>query len=399
MKKVRYVYRKHIFIYFVVKIFSFLYTRIVYGYRSKAKYHMKKDEPIIVLSNHQTDVDPFCLFTCFTRPIFPIATDNIFAGKFRGRLFNRLGVISKKKGSIDLNTVMSMQKVLSNKGSLLLFLEGNRSFAEFQFYISDSIVKFLKNSKATIVLFNLKGGTGKAPRFKHKRRKGPFTGDIKKILKYEEYSKMDDSLLFSTIKDNLKVFDSESHNLYKSNKRGEYLERVFFVCPVCGKVETLHSKGAYLHCSNCGLKVEYSEDLHLKSDNPDFKFSKMIEYWNYQKRYIKDMLIYEDKVIFSDKNVKVRKTNPYEKKVNLFKGEISLTDKKLNYGKQSFDLSKIESASVVSGRNLTFTYDGNEYTLRGHKRFNALKYIFMFNKLDTLMARNKSDQYYNLEEN
>ena len=249
------------------------------------------------------------------------------------------------------------------------------------------------------MLFNLKGGTGKAPRFKNKRRKGPFTGEIKKILKYEDYSKMDDNVLFSTIKDSLKVFDSESHNLYKSKKRGEYLERVFFICPVCGKVETLYSKGEYLYCSNCGLKVEYTEDLQLKSDNKDFKFTKMIEYWNYQKRFIKDMLIFEDKVIFSDKNVKVRKTNPYEKKLNLYKGEISLTDKELKYGKNSFELLKIESASVVSGRNLIFTYEGNEYTLRGHKRFNALKYIFMFNKLDTLMNRNKGDQYYNLEEN
>lgn len=130
---------------------------------------------------------------------------------------------------------------------------------------------------------------------------------------------MDDSLLFSTIKDNLKVFDSESHNLYKSNKRGEYLERVFFVCPVCGKVETLYSKGAYLHCSNCGLKVEYSEDLQLKSDNPDFKFSKMIEYWNYQKRYIKDMLIYEDKVIFLIKMLRLGRLTLMRKRLTYLK--------------------------------------------------------------------------------
>ena len=79
------------------------------------------------------------------------------------------------------------------------------------------------------------------------------------------------------------------------------------------------------------------------------------------------------------------------------KGNISINDTTLTIIDKTFDLKDIEIASVVSGRNLIFSYQGNDYTVRGNKRFNPLKYIFLFNKLDTKMRNTHADKYYNLE--
>ena len=76
-----------------------------------------------------------------------------------------------------------------------------------------------------------------------------------------------------------------------------------------------------------------------------------------------------------------------------------MDDEYLYCGERKFDVKNIETASVVSGRNLTFSYGGNDYFLRGDKRFNPLKYAFIFHKLDTKMRQTGADPYYNLQEN
>ena len=210
---------------------------------------------------------------------------------------------------------------------------------------------------------------------------------------------MSDLELLELIKSELKVFDSDSGLLYKSKKRAEFLERMFFVCPVCNSKEELYSDGKYLYCRHCGAKTEYTEDLHLKSDNSAFPFKRLIEYWNFQKRYLQELKIKVGKTIFADKNVKVMLSNPYQKRRVLYKGDISLDDKYLYFGKEKTAVKNIEIASVVSGRNLTFLCEGNNYLLRGDKRFNPLKYAFIFNKLDTKMKETGADLYFNLEEN
>lgn len=392
-------FKRRGFIYSLLRAAAFLYTRLFLGYRCKDKYKIKKGESVVVLSNHQTDADAFCILTSFNRPVYPVATDSIFAGKFRSAFFSFLGVVAKKKGVGDFHAAVKMHEIIKNKGSLLIFPEGNRSYCEFQFHIPPNTAALLKKFKATVVLFNLRGGTGKSPRFKNKNRKGRFTGEIKRVLKYEEYSAMDDGELLSLIKEELKVFDSESGRKFRSAKRAEFSERIFFVCPVCKKTETVYSKGKYLFCRRCGTLAEYTEDLHLKPEHPNFPFTRLIEYWNFQKRYVKNLEINTGEKIFYDKNVKVMLSNPFEKRKTLYKGDVILDDKYLRCGAKKYELKKVETASVVSGRNLIFSYEGNNYTLRGDKRFNPLKYAFIFNKLDTLMKEKGSDLYYNLEEN
>ena len=391
------VKKSHSIAFRLIRGLSFLYTRIFLGYRCRDKYKIKKGERVLVLSNHQTDADPFCILPAFNRPVYPVATDNIFAGKFRSKLFSALGVIPKKKGVVDIRSTLKISNVLKHGGSALLFVEGNRYYAEFQYFISPSIAPFIKKTGATLVLFNMRGGSGVSPRFKRSNRRGPFSGAIRRVITPEEYAEMDNDTLLKEIVDNLRVYDSDSGNLYKSRHRAEYLERVLFACPVCGRLETLSSKKQFISCSNCGLKVEYGEDLRLHSEDPRFSFGRMIDWWNHQKNVIREMPVEPDKIIFEDADAKLFKSEPFTARVLLAKGRVFIDDRRIVCGDKEFPLDKISSASVVSGRNLTFVCDGTDYTIRGGKRFNPLKYIFLFNRLDTPMREKAADKYFNLE--
>ena len=132
-----------------------------------------------MLSNHQTDEDPLCIVTAFDKPVYPVATDNIFSGRLLNKFFSYCSVIPKSKGKPDFRAVMRMQNYLKSGRSVLLFPEGNRYYAEFQFYITQELPMFLRRTKATVVLFNIHGGSGTSPRFKNKKRHGPFFGSIK----------------------------------------------------------------------------------------------------------------------------------------------------------------------------------------------------------------------------
>ena len=383
--------------YHLLKPFGWLIAIFKYHYKVVNRYKLAKGERAVLLSNHQTDLDPVFVQLPFNRLFHTVATDNIFKKGFICRFLNALGAIPKRKGQVDLRSAMEMGRVIKEGGSLLLFPEGNRSYAEFQYFIANDIGKHLKRYQATIILFNLHGGFGKSPRFAHKNRKGPLYGEIKRILKYDEYKDMSDEELFRIIKDNLKVYDSDSGHLYRSKRKAEYLERMLFACPICKAKSSLVSKGNYVRCSSCGLEVQYTENLYLVSDNPDFKFNRLVDWYNFQKDWIKDLKINDGETIFEDKKVVLSSVNPFEKKRKISKGDMSVTDKELIIDKISFDLKDIEIASPVSGRKLVFTCLGQNYEVRGEPRFNALKYVLLFNKLDTKMKADKIDNYFSLE--
>ena len=390
---------RHYRIYPFIRAASFLYSRLVLGFRCKDRFRAGPGEAVIVLSNHQTDQDPFCLFPSFLTPTFPVATDNIFCGRLAGKLMDWLGVIPKRKGAADVRSVMAMRRVLREKGSLMLFPEGNRTYAEFQYYIAPGLAKFIRRSGATLVLFQLRGGTGVSPRFKRGFRRGPFTGAIREVLRPEDYAALSDEALFQRIREGLRVYDSESGQRWNSPRRAEYLERMLFVCPKCGGMQTLRSRGTRIRCGACGCAAEFTEDLHLRFEDPAAGFPRLVDWWRFQQRTVRELPLVPGEIIFRDEGLSLRRTQPYENAVVLeTNAALRVSDRELVCGGHSFPVTDVEFCSVISGRKLAFTCGGADYVLRGGPRFNPVKYALLFHRLDTKLAREGNDEYFGLEE-
>lgn len=387
----------HPILFFISKLLVRPVAYFKWGYRYKDKYKIAKDEKVCVISNHQTDYDPILIHLSFNKFLRCLATDNIFAGKFTSKLLRYIGVIPKRKGIVDLRSNMEMLNATQKGDSLLFFPEGNRSYAEFQFYVSNRLPKIIKKFETTLIIFNIHGGFGRFPRIGNKPRKGKFYGEIKKVLRYEEYKDMPDDELFEIIQNNLKTFDYQLGEKYLSNQKAEYFEREFFYCPKCHKTQTIYSKGNYLKCSNCDLEVEYKEDLSLESKDPSIKYHRLLDWYNDQIDYINKTDFSKMNQIFIDHNVTLKLSNPYDKCIIITKhSEMILTNKELIFNNRKFEIKDIKIASPVSGRKLCFTIGDNNYVVRGDKRFNALKYVLLFNKLDTEMKLSKNDNYFTL---
>lgn len=373
------------------------FLAIKYGYRVKNKYKIKKGEPVLVLSNHQTDLDPLFVHWSFNQVLNTVATDTIFKKGFFGWNLRKLGAIPKRKGLVDLSTNMAIVRSLNHGSSVLLFLEGNRTYADFQFYISDKISKLLKSVKCPIVIYNIHGGTGSSPRFGNKTRKGKMYGEVKLVLKPEEYLNMDDEKLSDLVITNLRVIDAESGELYKSNRRAEYLERMFFICPHCGATSSLVSNENNIKCTKCDFEMEFGEDLKLhrvSTIGPDIS---MKEWYNLQKKWTLNYEPVRGQVIFKDKDIELFSADAYEKRKKLYEGDIVLTDTELIFGDIKYPLIDINIASPISGTRFAFSDQEHSYLVRGFNRFNPLKYVLMFNRLETNMKIKNNDNYYRLE--
>lgn len=399
MKKKRnekWVRNRHNVIVWLLKMPVYFVFKLLYGFK-RQKVKLNKGENAFIISNHQTDIDPILISTCFNKPIYYVATDTLFSNKFVSSLLNyAFAPIPKKKGLTDPKCIKTMMKVAKEKGSIGLFAEGNRSYAEFQYHIDSGLCRLIKSLKMPLYLFNIHGGNGCLPRFAKGFRKGKFYGVLAKRIEYTEYSKLSDEELLTLIREYIKVYDSENNYEYKSKKRGEYLERMLFLCPKCHKTQTLFSKNESIYCKECGLKVEYTTKLHLKSDDKSFEMNRLVEWYDLQRKWCLNSSFDENQVIFEDSAIKLFKTQINKPRKKLCKGKLILTSNKLIFENVEIDLKDITIASAIAGRKFNFSTHTQDYLVIGHKRFNPLKYVLMFNKLETHMKEKQTDKYFTL---
>lgn len=380
----------------ILKFFTRIYIYLFVGFRSKSTYKPQKDEKIVVLSNHQTDLDPVFIRLSINRYMYILATDNIFSHPIFKHVLSYVGAIPKRKGVADFESIKKILGISKNGGSILIFPEGNRTYADFQFFIADNFASLLYKLKSTIVLYNIHGGFGTRPRFAHKKRKGKIYGEVKRVLKYDEYKDMSVEELNKIIKEELLVLDGHHNDKYVSKEKAEYLEKMFYVCPKCEKENTLISNKNTIRCTSCGLEVSYNEDLTLSSVDPSFKYHRLVDWYDYQRSHVKNTA-YNNEIIYTDLNVSLDIVNPFINKKHVSKGTLLLTKKYLYVGEYKIDVNDIISASPMSGSKLCLSTSDNNYQIIGDKRFNALKYVFMFHKLDTKMSRENNDNYYTID--
>ena len=168
-------------------------------------------------------------------------------------------------------------------------------------------------------------------------------------------------------------------------------------CPKCGKVETLVSNGNEITCKECGFSVTYNEDMSLTTNDSNINFAKLIDWYNFQIRFLKDYEIPEG-VIFSDNNGKLLTIEMMKRRKLLSEGKVVLTKDTFSVGEFSFNVKDILNASPISGTDLWITTNEGSFLLKGWERFNPLKYVLIFNRLNEDYKNDFLNIYYNLEE-
>ena len=401
-KKKKWIKPRHRIIQAIAKIVLKPVCKIKYGITFE-KFKEEENRPYLILYNHQTAFDQFFVGMSFKKPIYYLATEDIFSMGFVSSLL-RFAVepIPIKKQTTDIGAVMNCLRVAKEGGTIALAPEGNRTYSGRTEYINPAIAALAKKIRVPVVLYKIEGGYGVQPRWSDGTRKGKMRSYVSEVIMPEEYSAMTDEEFIERIRTGLFVDEAKEGGIFKSEKRAEYIERAAYVCPFCGLSE-FESNGNETVCKKCGRTVIYGEDKKITGKGFDFPFEYFGEWYDYQKDFVNGLNVfdYTEEPLFRDsvqiKEVIIRKN----KRLLREKADFALYGDRIasDEGTEKEWILPFEKLSAVSvlGRNkLNIYYEKNVYQITGSKSFNALKYVNIYYRWKNIKEGNENGKFLGL---
>lgn len=358
-----------------------LISKIKYGVKIE-KLKIDKNRQYLVLMNHQTAFDQFFVDAVFKKPVYFVASEDLFSNGFVSKIIKYLAnPIPIKKQTTDITAVMNCMRVAKEGGTIAIFPEGNRTFSGKTEFINPAISALVKKLKLPIAFLKCEGGYGVQPRWSDVTRKGKMRVFVSKILESSEYENQTKEEFYDTIKRELYVNEAVLDTEFKHKKSAEYLERAMYVCPKCGLSE-FESNGEVVTCKKCNLQIKYLSTKQLKGMNSDFPFEFINDWYEYQQEFISELDIkeYKEKPAYIDTAklsqviiCKRKKKIDKNVTVKLFSDKIVLLGKKL--GEKIYTFDNLNAVTILGRNKLNLYIEDKIYQLKSHKRFNALKYI------------------------
>jgi DNA-directed RNA polymerase subunit RPC12/RpoP len=183
--------------------------------------------------------------------------------------------------------------------------------------------------------------------------------------------------------------NEKSPVMYKGKRLAENLETVLYVCPRCGKIAALKSKGDMLECT-CGLSLLYNAYGCFESTTSEkAPFKTILEWDKWQISYFQNNAEYyrsfpADKPIITDPWQSLYQFEAGSSTKFIGKGNLSLYSDRLvledsSSGKSTiFPLSEITDMALIQQTLLTFTVGGrNYYEVKSRHPRSGLKYLML----------------------
>ncbi len=195
----------------------------------------------ILLSNHVTLFDPIWIYDALRRPVYFVATEELFRGRFLGGLIRWFGAFPKRKAASDLKTMKNMMQVLKAGGLLGLYPEGVRTWDGTNGPLIPTIARLIRRMKVPVYTCRLEGGYLAWPRWAAKWRRIPVRMVFNRLYARGDIPDTDQQIL-SDIAREIEIRDYQlpiggSRHRFAGLAAG--LPKVLYRCPNCHTVEGL----------------------------------------------------------------------------------------------------------------------------------------------------------------
>ena len=380
-KKKKWLLFRHRVVTSIVRYILGPYSRLVYGIRVE-KFREQGDRNYLILMNHQTAFDQFFVGLAFKRPIYYVASEDLFSNGFTSSLIRWLvNPIPIKKQTSDAGAVMNCLRVAREGGTIAIAPEGNRTYSGRMVHIKPAIVRMARLLKLPIAIFRIEGGYGVHPRWSDVVRKGRMRGHVSRVIEPEEVKALSDEALFDLILKELSVDEACAGGPYRHKKQAEFLERAMYVCPHCG-FSTFESHNDLISCQSCGMTLRHLPTRELEAVKGDFPFRFVGDWYDYQCDFVRkqDWRQWTEQPLYTEQ-AELWEVILYKNKRRLQK-QITLRlygDRYEIQGPEGEPLvmpfEQVNVATVLGRNKLNIYFGDKVYQIRGHKRFNALKYV------------------------
>ncbi|NLU52010.1 MAG: 1-acyl-sn-glycerol-3-phosphate acyltransferase [Clostridiaceae bacterium] len=376
----------------VFRFFISLFLKRKFNYEYE-KYE-PKNQPFIVLANHNTNYDPLMVGLSFPKLIYYVASDHIFRWGLISKIIQFLvAPIPRIKAVTEVQTVRNVLERLKEGSSVCVFAEGNRSFTGETGHIPESTGKLIKLSGVALITYRLDGGYFTSPRWAKTLRRGIMKGYVVKEYSPEELKTMTAEEINEAIKRDLYVnaYEDQLKNpvAYKGKRLAEHLETALYICPNCNGISTLKSNDNRFYCT-CGLDLRYTPYGFLESltqNPPPFKHVLGWSRWQRGKiaeianEYINGS---KDGPVISDSGQSLWKIDKANKSKLIAKGTSELYRDKLVFKGEdgtsyTFVFSKLHDMAIYSHAILIFsTTDRESFEIKSDHPRSAVKYLDLY---------------------
>lgn len=338
--------------------------------------------PYLLLSNHNTDLDPLLLSMASKRALSFVATEKLTRMGLIGRLALSLAdPILHRKGKSGKKTVIAILSRLKEGRSVAMFPEGNRSFNGLTCEISKTNARLIKSSGGFLVTYRFEGGYLTSPRWGKGLRKGRIKGKLSGVYSPELLKEMSQDEIYGLLLKDLAVDAYEDQKeepvRYHGKNRAEGIESALFMCPDCRKTGTLRSHGNEVSCG-CGFQATYDEYGYLcRKDGTRLTVTELDVL---QRGRLSEMAAIKSRdALFTDR-VRLSVINPLHKVTAEKETETAAYSDHMTIDGECYSFDDIEGIAVHRKNLLIVNIRNKEdhFEMTGPPHFSALKYMYLY---------------------
>ena len=388
---------RHKAVVFLLRYTLGIFTSLRYGIKIE-KFRNQGKRPYLILLNHQTAFDQFFVGITFNRPVYYVASEDLFSMGWISDLIRWLvAPIPIKKQTTDLQAVKNCIKIAREGGTICIAPEGNRTYHGKSVYMKPSIASLAKKLKLPIAFFRIEDGYGVQPRWSDVIRKGRMKSYVSRVLEPEEYADMTPQQLSELIEKELSVDEARVTGEFFHKNNAEFLERAMYVCPWCG-LSTFESHGDIISCQKCGRQIRHLPTKELEGVGCEFPHRFVADWYEWQNDYINstDLLAMTEMPVYEE-TAKVSLVHAYKNKEVLHEaGKIRLFGDRIEVHDRVLSFEALHAVTVLGKNKLNLYIDNEILQLKGSQRFNALKYVNFYYRYKNMTTGDQNGQFLGL---
>lgn len=337
-------------------------------------------ENYIVLSNHATDYDMLFVAASFKRQMYFVGSEHI--ARFK-RLYPFLKYafepIIRNKGASAAGAVLDIVRKTRKGANVCIFAEGVRTWDGTTSNILDSTAKLIKSSGCGLVTYKITGGYFASPMWAGASiRRGKVYGSPVNVFTAAQLNSMSLEEIYEIIKTDLYedayARQSQSPEKYCSKGLARGLEKLIYICPRCGKMDSFTSTSDKAVCGECGLEVGYNEYGMLSGT----AFKTLKEFADWQKERLACDI--EKGIAYTAKSARLSQLKGH-KELPVTQGEAVINREFLLCGDKRFHIDDISDLAMCGNRKIVFTAKKEYYELVPQEGANALKFMQYYNSI------------------
>ena len=177
--------------------------------RSYGRENIPDEGPFVLISNHQSYLDPMLCGCPIRRQVGFLARESLFKHWFFGRVISSVGAIPVRLGEADISAMRKVIEVLKQGKGVCLYPEGTRSADGRITPFKPGFGLLCRKGKAAVVPVVIDGAFECWPRHKKLFSFGEIAVCYGKAISAEQAKKMGDAKLADVLTETLREMQNE----------------------------------------------------------------------------------------------------------------------------------------------------------------------------------------------